>query len=556
MFGSGGDDAKQWERAFYDERCRTEVRVAHANDTGNQREIGILRREIERLRAAREAADQSSRTAIKEREQLIRSEASACAARDILKEKLSEAEEKLAAAQTSLAEERARGASLETERDEARRRCASLEAECHGAAARYTSLEAELVAARAETDALCVARAETDTARAEAEALRREVEALRKAASSQRRRPPPEEPTPAASPPPPAQRRTSRRVAEALAAAAAELRAAAAAPAPAAREVDAARQRRGGRGDDQPRALQVVPRRGHCSWSPATLEKVLLALRDEEEDDAAKERIGGMIYKRRGARSGGGLELRNVQTLAANYGLLRREARDAIAMPALILRVREMLVQANRATRAARASAVAVREAERVERVVPGESAGELYNALESLLSSENAERVAVERCRVEKTSMLVALGEAATRVWHEACARACVLDVDVEGTRGESREARCCAVFYREELPFAHLSVHHRTKIVAAMLTSVIFNAFGRERFKFRVDGDVVKYWYYKVLRMTLTDAATDALEGRVSPTAHLREVVAAQAVLDPPYLVDVRTDIECPLVRALKEG
>ena len=540
MFGGGGDDAKKWEKAFYDERCRTEVRVAHANDTGNQREIGILRREIERLRAAREAADQSSRTAIKEREQLIRSEASACAARDILKEKLSEAEEKLAAAQTSLAEERARGASLETERDEARRRCASLEAECHGAAARYTSLEAELVAARAETDALCVARAETDTARAEAEALR-------KAASSQRRRPPPEEPTPAASPPPPAQRRTSRRVAEALAAAAAERQAAAAAPAPAAQE--------GGRGDDQPRALQVVPSRGHYSWSSATLEKVLLALRDEEEDDAAKERIGGMIYKRRGARSGGGLELRNKQTLAKNYGLLRREARDAIAMPALILRVREMLVQANRATRAARASAVAVREAERVERVVPGESAGELYNALESLLSSENAERVAVERCRVEKTSMLVALGEAATRVWHEACARACVLDVDVEGTRGESREARCCAVFYREELPFAHLSVHHRTKIVAAMLTSVIFNAFGRERFKFRVDGDVVKYWYYKVLRMTLTDAATDALAGRVSPTLYLREVVAAQAVLGPPYLVDVRTDIECPLVHALAQ-
>ena len=90
--------------------------------------------------------------------------------------------------------------------------------------------------------------------------------------------------------------------------------------------------------------------------------------------------------------------------------------------------------------------------------------------------------------------------------------------------------------------------------KIVAAILTSVIFNAFGRERFKFRVDGDVVQYWYYKVLRMTLTDAATDALEGRVSP-ASLRSHVVAQAVLDPPYLVDVRTDIECPLVHALAQ-
>ena len=90
----------------------------------------------------------------------------------------------------------------------------------------------------------------------------------------------------------------------------------------------------------------------------------------------------------------------------------------------------------------------------------------------------------------------------------------------------------------------------------VPAMRYPTTIDAFGRERLKFRVDGDVIKYWYNKVLRMTLTDAATDALEGRVSPTAHLREVVAAQAVLGPPYLVDVRTDIECPLVRALKEG
>ena len=86
-------------------------------------------------------------------------------------------------------------------------------------------------------------------------------------------------------------------------------------------------------------------------------------------------------------------------------------------------------------------------------------------------------------------------------------------------------------------------------------MLTSVVFDAFGRERFKFRVDGDVIKYWHNKILRMTLTDAATDALAGRVSPTAYLREVVAAQAVLGPPYLVDVRTDIECPLVHALAQ-
>ena len=128
------------------------------------------------------------------------------------------------------------------------------------------------------------------------------------------------------------------------------------------------------------------------------------------------------------------------------------------------------------------------------------------------------------------------------------------MLDVDVDA-RGESREALCCAVFDREDLPFTHLSDNDRKKIVAAMLTSVIFDAFGRDRLKFRVDGEVVKYWYYKVLRMTLTDVATDALEGRVSQ-ASLRGHVVAQAVLDPPYLVDVRTDIECPLVRALKEG
>ena len=33
-------------------------------------------------------------------------------------------------------------------------------------------------------------------------------------------------------------------------------------------------------------------------------------------------------------------------------------------------------------------------------------------------------------------------------------------------------------------------------------------------------------------------------------------RTPIVAQAVLGPPYLVDVRTDIEFPLVRALKEG
>ena len=545
MFGSTDEQQKlEREVVWLKERLDGERRTAQAQRSADLRELASARQDVELLRAElaserdrlraelateRGRGDEHLTRAVSALERVSELERRCAAAESAAESAVAERrtacdatralEKELAATRRSLAEALARYASLEAERDEA--------------AARGACLSSELAAARVEAEALRMARDETATARAEADALRREVEALRKAASSRRPPPPPEEPTPA-SPPAAAPRRPPRRAA---ARATEQLAAAAAAPAPAQRG-DATRPeapnapRRGGRGGEQRRA----PPRGHYGWDAATLEKALLALRDGAEDDETKERIWGLTYKVRGG-------LRNLQTLAANYGQLRSETLDAVVVPALIGNVCEMLAETIEVTRTERASAMALREAERVVRVVQTDDAALLYSLLERVASIEAQERVSVEQLRLDKARAIADLGVVAIKLLSAACA-----------SSGATDAASCWRIFCNDpSLPWPHLSRRQQNRVRSGILTVCIFDAFDRPRVAFRIDGDVSDFWYYKVLRMTLTDAAMERLGARAP--GDLRGQLIAQAVLDAPYLVDVRTDIECPLVHALAQ-
>ena len=85
-----------------------------------------------------------------------------------------------------------------------------------------------------------------------------------------------------------------------------------------------------------------------------------------------------------------------------------------------------------------RASAMALREAERVVRVVQTDDAALLYSLLERVASIEAQERVSVEQLRLDKARAIADLGVVAIKLLSAACA-----------SSGATDAASCWRIFW-----------------------------------------------------------------------------------------------------------
>ena len=262
------------------------------------------------------------------------------------------------------------------------------------------------------------------------------------------------------------------------------------------------------------------------------------ATRMSEEDIVAEliERLGSDYDKSLTHKSNGTLLTKRV--LAKKLTSLRTAEARALADPAILKFLVEMLGRTG--DRRGDVLAVVSTTVEPEPRLVLGDAAAAFYASVDALSAAEASERDALTNARACKTACYVRMALQACELFRAACAAA----------RCETAVQARAVLVGDSELPWVVSPRLHR-KVVAGLLTLVVFELFGRDPYE--LDIDDFAFWTSRATAVVLTEDAARRLTD-VQPKAHLQELLATQVVTTVTHDVDIRRDVECRLVKALE--